>query len=274
MIKRLSFVLLVGLTAVLLMGASPKPTDRLVSGVHPRLHAAVNQALRADLMGDRFCKIGDSNTFYARNLTQIDTVNLDLADYSYLSDAVDTFEGSFGRSSWAANGGFTVDMLMGATSYPQYCGSMSWVECELDQWDCMYALVLVGSADALYSHTAAEYRTDLDALVDQLQTSNVIPVLFTLPRLCNAGWSSCSALIDQYNAEIEDAASDLSLPLVDLHEALEPLTNWGLSSDKIHFSYGTLATTANFNSAYMGYGANERNRVTLQALHDILDVLD
>lgn len=284
MLRKIALIVILIFLALLVMGMKGKepstPYDHLITNVHPRLHAERNAGIHAGLVPTRFCKVGDSNSQRRFSFHMIDNDEVRvLGDYEALMPTVEHFRGSFWRDSIATMSGYTTRQLIDPSLLSQ-CSGMSRVQCEVAAWQCLYAIVQIGTNDVIEPTASVEqYRTDLGILVNQLQELKVIPMLVTLPRRCGDTRGrpvpGCYPLVEEYNIVIRQMAEDLKLPLLDLREAVDPLPNNGLQRDLIHFSSNNiLLDTAIFTDPYLVYGYNTANLIRLILLDEIRTVLE
>lgn len=144
------------------------------------------------------------------------------------------------------------------------------------------AFVLYGGNDAAARQLSietmrADFRRDLEAIVDQLEAEGVVPILHTLARHADApGIRNCgmpgehhdwriTVATNAMSAAAIDVACDRALPLIDLRWAMDAADQAGLSADGIHPSfYEGGAGTLDRHALRCGY--NVRNYVSLRML--------
>ncbi len=216
-----------------------------------------------------FAKVGDSITDTSSFLRCFDGGTIDYGAHAALAANVDYFMqgriGSatpFARISEAAEGGWTTaDLLEGSP-----CG----LERELATANPTLSFVMLGTNDNRYGRSLADYVGDLWTAVDQLLLTGSIPVLSTIPPM--QSYPEADARVPLFNLAVRAIAQGRQVPLVDLHGALAPLANQGLSSDGIHPSTSPAGACV-LTPAGLEYGYNMRNLVTLQSLARIQGAL-
>jgi peptidoglycan/LPS O-acetylase OafA/YrhL len=225
--------------------------------------AARLQAIAGATMDARvFAKVGDSITVAPSFFSCFDGGAVDLGGRSDLSATRTYFMSGdaagatpFARTSLAAKGGTTAKDAL--------TGSPSPLAQELAAIDPQIEVVMFGSNEARFDWTFDEFGTNLWNLIDATIANGTIPVMSTIPA--NTGYAAADARIPTFNRVIRAIAQGRGLPLIDLHAALEPLPDRGISSDGIHPSVapdgGCVLTPAGLQ-----YGYNVRNLLELEAL--------
>lgn len=99
--------------------------------------------------------------------------------------------------------------------------------------DSRFAVVMLGTNDSGANRAAGDVATDLTAIVDALESRNIVPILSTIPPRADRD-------VTAINAAIRSLAQSRSLALIDYYAeilARRPGTTWQgtlISSDGIH----------------------------------------
>jgi peptidoglycan/LPS O-acetylase OafA/YrhL/lysophospholipase L1-like esterase len=209
-----------------------------------------------------FAKVGDSITVSPSFLSCFDGGTVDLGAHGALAPTLAYYmagdaagSSPYARVSLAAKGGTTAQDAL--------TGSPSPLDQELTAVTPRIAIVLFGTNEARTGWSVDDFGTQLWTLIDRTLERGVIPVMSTLPP--NTGYPEADAQIPTFNRIVRAIAQGRGVPLVDLHDALEPLPGRGISDDGLHPSVapdGGCVLTA----AGLQYGYNVRNLLTLEAL--------
>lgn len=236
---------------------------------------------RGVALGNRptvFSKIGDSITVGTWAFYPIGWGQQQLGSYGYLQPAIDYFSAeivrdgnnSFSNIPLAADNQWTTnDLLDPAKGDPAICGgNESPLDCEFRIVRPSIALIMIGTNDVGIMD-GANYRRNLEAILDKTIARNILPVLSTLPR--RAGYE---AQIDEFNGIIRTTAGQYQIPIWQYHEILAPLPNTGLDADGLHPSYppvelGQWEAAVNFIGDNLNYGYNQRNLTALMVLDSL-----
>jgi peptidoglycan/LPS O-acetylase OafA/YrhL len=237
-------------------GARHSPiTPAIVS----RLQAIAGTAAHSDQV---FAKIGDSITVSPSFLTCFDGGTVELGAHGDLAPTLAYFMAGnaagtspFARSSLAAKGNTTALDAMTGTPCP--------VEQELVAIDPRIGVILFGTNEARFGWALDDFASNLWDLIDATLARGVVPIMSTIPA--NVGYPAADARIPTFNRAVRAIAQGRGVPLVDLHHALEPLPNRGISSDGLHPSVAPAGGCV-LTSDGLLYGYNVRNLVTLEAL--------
>jgi peptidoglycan/LPS O-acetylase OafA/YrhL len=211
--------------------------------------------------GQVFAKVGDSITA-ADAFLDCFAGEVDLGAHGNLASTHAHFlagnaagTSPFARTSFAAVGG--------TTAQDASTGSPSPLDRELSAIDPRYAVVLFGTNEIRYGWTFDDFGTHLWALVDATIARGTIPILSTIPA--NVGYPAADVRIPTANRIVRAIAQGRGVPLVDLHRALEPLPNRGISADGLHPSVSPDGACV-LTSSGLEHGYNVRNLITLEAL--------
>ncbi len=246
------------------------------SGVIPGIGGQARDIfLAGQARGNRpnaFSKVGDSITDMPMFLYPIAGGQYDLGEYTNLQSTITHFSGSFGRVSAAAHGRWTsYDVLDPAKHFQEgLChADESPLVCEYRVFKPAVALIMIGTNDAEFGVATADYRANVDTIVQTSITMGVIPVLSTIPD--NARDAAANGRVQEYNMIIRAVAAAYGTPLWDYGRALQSLPNKGLSSDGLHPSFDAApGTAALFTPDYMQYGFTMRNLTALLVLQAVL----
>jgi peptidoglycan/LPS O-acetylase OafA/YrhL/lysophospholipase L1-like esterase len=208
-----------------------------------------------------FAKVGDSITATPSFLSCFDTAT-DLAGHTELGEPLGYFRAGnaagatpYGRISTAATGGWTTADVL--------AGSPAALDRELAAIDPRYAVILLGTNDLRFGRTLDAFGSDLWTIVDRARSRGAIPILSTIPE--QHGDPAAAAQVAVFNRIIRAIAQGRSLPLIDLHLALSGLPGDGIGPDGIHPLASPDGACA-LSASALGYGYNQRNLLTLQAL--------
>ncbi|MCR9162384.1 MAG: SGNH/GDSL hydrolase family protein [Nannocystaceae bacterium] len=216
---------------------------------------------------DVFLKAGASSTVSASTLYCFSSDDsADLARNAQIGDALAYFRGGdaagsdpFGRDTLAAESGRSAAWVIEGDPSPLH-----------QEWDAIsprWALVHYGTNDmnlgATYGSAMVPFHGAMMSLLDDMLDRGTIPVLFGITRRGDS--ASANLWVESYNAVIRGMAQSRQVPFVDLHAAIDPLPEHGLSSDGIHlraFPEGACRLT----EQGLQWGYNMRNLVALEAL--------
>ncbi len=224
-----------------------------------------------------FAKIGDSITESASFLSDIGFGWYTLGGWSALEPTVRYFSttpavtgsmaNSFNRQSVCAMGGWIA-------AYALSNDPDSALRRELNATRPAYAMVMYGTNDLDYG-TVATYRTNMNRILDVIESYGTVAALSTIPdRLDRA---DSAALVPTFNAAIRDIAATRHLPLMEFWGALQPLPRRGVDPDGIHpsayvsSSGGTACGV--LTDAGLRFGYNMRNLVALALLERLRNTL-
>ncbi|HEU0031902.1 MAG TPA: acyltransferase family protein [Kofleriaceae bacterium] len=231
---------------------------------HSPITPALADRWRAIATGEPavFAKVGDSITASAEFLACFDGGVVDLGGHTDVAPTLAYFlagdaggDSPFARTSLAAVGGTTArDALAGNPS--PFAQELTAIAPQL-------AIVMFGTNELRYGWTVDDAAIALWTLVDDSLARGVVPVMSTIPP--NTGDASADARIPAFNRAVRAIAQGRQVPLVDLHRALEPLPQRGISSDGIHPSVSPTGG-CNLTAGGLAYGYDVRNLLTLEAL--------
>jgi len=276
-----------------------------------QLKQGVARADQAGMRPEVFAKVGDSNTEWEQNLYGLGCRPVDFGPRANLEKTQDrytavglgglrTFPGcnpanSFSRMSAATVSGVWAEWLLTPVRELRAAASIapsnecrpaqSPLSCELDLLDPRYALIMIGTNDALIGLQLGDvFEGHIRDLVRSVRETGSVPVLSTLPPMPipTAGGQFGTERIDEANGIIWRVAEDMGVPLINLWRAMTgpEMENEGLASDELHLgifggegSPEMLANSAVLTPEALRFGANRRQLVWLQTLARLDSVL-
>jgi hypothetical protein len=263
----------------------------------PRINAAQKARLRAVLavgrtLGNRagvFAKVGDSMTASGSFLTDIGCGSAVLGDYSSLASTITFFgttifspslgsawcdvSNSFTAYSVSADSGWTADNALDSSILDPTAAlgcpspTNTPLRCELLRKKPSIVLIMYGTNDLERSATTTAFKSALTTIVQHSINAGVIPVLSTIP----ARQDAFSARVAAYNQAIIAVAQAQNVPLWNYYRALQSagMVNHGIDADGVHPNIYNGDQGANFTTAGLTYGYNQRNLTALQVLAHI-----
>ena len=250
--------------------------------------------LHGQTLGNRagvFAKAGDSITGSWSFLVDIGCSSENLAAYSSLATTINYFRStslgaastygsgwcevsnSFNAYSVSADSGWSADyalavlnpLLSGCTA-PNNTAFL----CELKRKKPSIVLIMYGTNDVERYNNTATFTTQLTTLVQQSVAAGVIPVLSTIPP--QVGYES---RVLAYNNAIIAVAQAQHVPLWNYWLTFQDasMVNGGLDSDGVHPNIYLGDQGANFDTAALRYGYNQRNLTAVQVLDVIRRVV-
>jgi hypothetical protein len=214
-----------------------------------------------------FAKVGDSITVSNQFLHCFDGDSVDL-DGRPLEGALEHFAGGdaagtspFGRESVAAAIGWHAGRVLE--------GSPSPLEQEVAAIDPAFALVMFGTND-IGIVPFEDFANNLLDIADQLLDQGIVPIFSTFPP--RGDDPSVNAEVPSWNLAVRAVAEARQVPLIDLHQALVGLPDFGLGGDALHpsaFASGACVLT----SEALEDGYNVRNLLSAEALARVHAVL-
>ena len=230
-------------------------------------------AARGPALSDHvFSKVGDSITVSTSFMACFaSATGVDLGGREQLRPTLDRYRaGSVGgtdpyrRVSLAATVGWSASAALAGTPSP--------LSQELSAARPSAATVMFGTND-IQSRDIFRYGANLLDITDQAIARGVIPILSTVPpRDDNA---DADLWVPRYNAVVLGVAQSRGVPLIDFHGTLLPLAAHGLGPDHLHPN--TYSTAAGYRACALTadglrFGYNNRNLLTLEALHRVAEV--
>jgi hypothetical protein len=267
----------------------------------PRIDAGAAGELRAELADARaagnragvFAKLGDSITETQAYLQGLGCGEERLAGHADLRPAIRFFHrvrfpdpytvvwcgyaDSFSRASGAAMSGQTAGWVTspGAAVGGRCRGGESPLVCEYRLLRPAWSLVMFGTNDVEQIGSVETYRRNVNRIVTQSRSRDVIPILSTIPpRLDSA---RLNRRVNAYNDALFRVARNRGALLVNLWRALTRpgMVNQGMHTDGIHpnvyvsYDCDPFCRPLDFGAQALRYGYNQRNLTTLQTLERI-----
>ncbi|MBN1312846.1 MAG: hypothetical protein JXB30_15640 [Anaerolineae bacterium] len=254
-------------TATFKFALLPYRYSVMLTGVGDNTRAIYRRGRSLGNRKDVFVKVGDCDTASPYFLHPFDDGVYNLGDYNHLQEAIDYFSGSFGRDSFAANGGFvTAALLNPMWANPEFCKpGESPVACEYRIQKPSIALIMTRTYH--YGDNWQEnYYQDLKTLVEYSIQQGVIPVLSTVPRIPRA-----HNAIYEMNDRVKLVAAEYDVPLWDVFETTNALPNNGVEYDTAHLTLPPDAMTGFFVEPNLQYGMTLRNLEALEVLHWLMN---
>ncbi len=235
----------------------------LTAEVATNLRAIASRAARND---DMLMKVGDSLTVSSGFIACYAGTNVDLVGRTQLQPTINAFKATrigattpFDRTSLAATIGWSARSAIAGTPSP--------VEQELTATNARFATLMFGTNDVGFANPD-NYATSLFAIVDFLLARGVIPVMSSIPPRLDS--TAANGWVPIYNGVSRALAQSRGLPYFDLHQALGPVPNNGITTvDNVHlnvFTVSGLSRGCLLTSQGLQYGHNVRNLLTLEAL--------
>lgn len=250
------------------------PLDSYKGNIRPDvLRQIFARGQATDKRANVFSKIGDSMTAgrYSSYLSMIGHWQYDLDSYSYLQPTVDLYMSgetipgfnAFNHISFAAGNGWLASSLL-AESVPGCESGEAPVACEYRRSKPSVALIMIGTNDS-GGVPLADYRAQLQQIIQISLDNGVIPVLSTLPP------KRLNPLVDgriesEFNPTILNLAQEYGLPYIDLWGALQQPGVQALAPDGVHVAEPPSGKPTYFWPQNMYYAATIRNVLTLQML--------
>ncbi|HEU0296060.1 MAG TPA: hypothetical protein VFR47_25210 [Anaerolineales bacterium] len=177
-----------------------------------------------------FSKIGDGEVSTDWFLTAFDLgeEQYDVGSYQNLKTIIETFRGSYGRSSVAARRGFNTHLILdSAASDPKLCQTdESPLDCELRIHNPSVAILSLGTNQV---HRPEEFEAGMHHILDALVSKKVLPILSTKGDNLEGD--------HRINRAIACLAQEYQIPLWNFWAAIQPLPDHGLQPDLEHLTY-------------------------------------
>ncbi len=226
----------------------------------------------AALSDNVFSKVGDSITVSTSFMACFaSATGVDLGGREQLRPTLDLYRAGsvsgtdpYRRVSLAATVGWSASAALVGTPSP--------LSQEFSAARPSVATVMFGTND-IQSRDIFRYGANLLDITDQAIARGIIPILSTVPpRDDNA---DADLWVPRYNAVVLGVAQSRGVPLIDFHGTLVPLVSHGLGADHLHpNSYATAAgyRACALTTDGLRFGYNNRNLLTLEALHRVAEV--
>ena len=204
-----------------------------------------------------FSKIGDGEISTQWFLTDFDLGEgyYDLGSYQSLSIVIENFQGSFGRKSIAARGGFNTNLILDpSVNDSAFCNpDESPLTCELRIHNPAIAILSLGANQA---YRPAEFESGMRHVLEILISKNVVPILSTKGDNLEGD--------HRINRVIACLAQEYQIPLWNFWAAIQSMPNHGLQPDFEHVTYSGIN---DFGDPFaMQSGWTVRNLTALQVL--------
>jgi hypothetical protein len=221
--------------------ASPTPDLRITpdrwqewpvvpARISPRAIAIYEHGLKLGNNPQAFSKIGDCESTPTWFMGPFDGKPGDysLGTYGSLQEVINTFHGSFGRTSLAAGRGFSAANALAALwADRKVCqADENPLECEVREHKPAFALVMLGTNDVYHQDT---FETNMRTILDFLIEKGVVPILATKADNLEGDQA--------INATITRLAYEYDIPLWNFWLAVQPLPGHGLQSDGSHLTW-------------------------------------
>jgi hypothetical protein len=177
-----------------------------------------------------FSKVADCEGTVAWFLGDFDNdpPTYSLGEYTYLSDSVAAFHGSFGRASIAVKkGGSAAMMLSQLWADKEQCNPQEpRLACEYRLQKPSIAIIALGTNDADLADT---FEEDMRQILQYSIDNGVIPVLTTKADNMEGD--------GRINATLAQLALEYDIPLWNYYAAVQPLPHHGLQDDGMHLTW-------------------------------------
>jgi lysophospholipase L1-like esterase len=168
----------------------------------------------------------------------------------------------------------TLSAVSGKTAAWAVDGSPSPFEQEIAAIDPSVAVVHYGTNDmgmgSTYDSAMPGFYEAMVELLDGLIDDGIVPVLTGISH--RGDRAAADLWAETYNAVIRGLAQVRQIPFIDLHLAMDPLEDHGLSSDGLHLN-GYSGGDCVLTPEGLEHGYPMRNLIVLQALDRLVSVL-
>jgi hypothetical protein len=275
-------------------GAASWRDAPIVPNIGPQLASELRAQLAdARAAGNRagvFAKLGDSITETQAYLQGLACDEERLAGHTDLRPTIQFFHrtrfpngytvvwcgyaDSFSRASAAATSGQTAGWVTtsGAAGSGRCRAGESPMACEYRLLRPAWSLVMFGTNDVEQIGNVDRFRQDINRIVSQSRSREVIPILSTIPpRLDSA---ALNRRVNIYNEALYRLAASRGVLLVNFWRALtQPrMVHRGMHTDGIHpnvyvsYDCTPFCRPLDFGAEGLRYGYNQRNLITLETL--------
>jgi hypothetical protein len=213
-----------------------------------------------------FSRIGDCASAAPAFLVGFDR-NYNLGEYTYLQPAIDYFQGSFERPSWAAKNGLNSAGLLTTLWTGEKClNNETLLDCQYRLDHPGFAIISIGTNEAYYIHRApAAFERNMRIIIEDTIAQGIIPILGTK--------ADDSEGDNSINAILARLALEYDLPLWNFWLAVQPLPNQGLI-DPSHLNTISYTNFTDFSIPdSLEYGMQMRNLTALQMLYFLWEQL-
>lgn len=204
----------------------------------------------------RFAKAGDCGGTPSWFLGPFDgdSTLYQLGQYTYLQDVIDYFNGSFDRTSVAAQPGFNATSIFSPlwADSTQCKPNEGPLICEIRVTNASFAFIMLGANDVWHPD---QFEPQMRRALEDLVARGVVPILATKADDIEQDGS--------INATIVKLAVAYDVPLWNFWRAVKDLPDHGLQEDGVHLTW---AGNHFDNPDAMTHGWPVRNLTALQAL--------
>lgn len=226
----------------------PQPTDR-IRGIY-------QLGLQLGNNPQAFSKIGDCGSTPAWFLGDFDRgpQYYELGDHQDLIPVIETFQGSFARTSLAAKSGFNASSVFSALwSDRDLCQpDETPLACEFRQQRPVIAFIMLGSNDVYHIDS---FEDQMRKIIEFSLDNGIIPILSTKADNLEENHS--------INYTIARLSQEYQIPLINYWRAVQILPSKGLQEDDVHITWGPNRFD---DKQVMRAGWPVRNLTSLQAL--------
>jgi hypothetical protein len=218
---------------------SPSPTYDPASWpalpVIPQLDERVREIYsRGQELGNdphAFSKIGDCGSTPAWFLGDFDRGEkyYSLGDYQNLKDVIQSFQGSYARTSLAAKSGFNASSIFAPiwADRARCQPNESPLACEYRVHKPAFAFIMLGSNDVWHQET---FEPQMRKIIEYSIDNGVVPILTTKADNIEGD--------NSINATIARLAMEYGVPLWNYWQASQSLKDAGLQEDQVHITWG------------------------------------
>ena len=241
------------------------PADWMEWPVVPMISERARQIYKEGIEKGRvpnvFSKAGDCQnitTYFLAVFEDPDQYRLG-AEYSYLQETIDFYNGSFSRESMAVKGGMNVAAVLSPMRANQaYCkGGESPLDYELRLNNPSIMLVSMEEAWG-EQNSAANYEKYMRMILDKIIANGTLPIIATKADNLEGD--------HRINETIVKLAYEYDIPLWNFWRAVQGLPNNGILADGFHLSHGY----NQFDNKYaLQSGWPVRNLTALQVLDSV-----
>jgi uncharacterized protein YgiM (DUF1202 family) len=239
------------------------------------LHNVLAIYQRGQEMGnqsDSLIMIGESNTVPTAVYCTLGTGNYSLGQYPHFQRIIDRFNStnSFCRAYESAQTGFNSSSVLDPYwSNPNYCqADESPIQCEIRRRQPAFAVIYLGIGD--HATIPPElFSSNMQRIIQMLIDNGVVPLVFTYPM---ADIYNVEGTPGLYNDIVRNVALQYNLPLIDLRAATWDMNNRGVGHDGYHLSQQSIPYS-DIDTERQLYGRTMREHLTLEALHQIFQVI-
>lgn len=217
-----------------------------------------------------FMKIGASSTVSSATLYCFAGDNVNLGVHSHLNATLDTFlagdadgSTSFDRDTEAARSGMSAGWAI--------TGEPSPVESEYSRLQPRFALMHYGTNDmglgSTYLSAMPGFYENMQTMIEYLSEAGVVPILTGISHRMDS--TAANGWVPAYNAIIRGMAQQWQVPFIDMYQAMDPLTGYGLSGDGLHLN-GYSGGACQLTEAGLAFGYPTRNLIVLESLDRVV----